>query len=137
MVLLVAAAIGGGCSTTTVGAAPSADTQRWLREHAASDMQIVATDAPGKPVDRTHLMVEAASPTDIRFKTGDDRITPLARVQRVVVVNRAPGAVEGALIGLAVGVTVGLVMSVGQAGGAAGTCEAGGYCNGPDVGANI
>src|SRR4051794_35249889 len=111
-VVFVAVLAASGCVTTTngSGAAPGAAELSWVREHASHDMHLVAS-AGGEA---TGIALEAASPTDIRFKLPAAQVVPLGDVQRVTVVDRPLGALEGAMIGAAAGGLLGITVGFSQ-----------------------
>jgi len=89
------------CSTTTVATSADPRAHAWLAEHAGSEMQIETTD---RGPDQRGVVLEAASPTQITFRTRADTVVPIDRASRLTVVGHGRGALDGALIGIAVGV---------------------------------
>jgi hypothetical protein len=93
------------CSTTTYGPTGTSTAQKWLARNEGSEVRLLRVTG-GDP---EQVVIEARSPTDIRFRAKDARDIPLAGVRKVVAVNRPLGALEGALIGVVVGASLGLI----------------------------
>ncbi|HEY7373895.1 MAG TPA: hypothetical protein VIF57_17175 [Polyangia bacterium] len=51
--------------------------------------------------------MEAASPTEISFRTRSDTVVPIGQVRRLTVVSHGRGALEGAGIGVVTGALLG------------------------------
>ena len=64
------------CSTTTVATSADPRAHAWLAEHAGSEMQIETTD---RGPDQRGVVLEAASPTQITFRTRADTVVPIDR----------------------------------------------------------
>ena len=96
-----------GCGSTTTARRDSPEAQRWLARHPSSGLQVEL--APDRPSDRAVVVIDARSPTDVRFVVSNATVVPLEQVQRVVDVHRGLGALDGAAIGLGVGALTGLV----------------------------
>src|SRR4029077_15827407 len=100
---LIALVSFGGASTPTPPARSFSDppAQRWLTEHAASDMTVETNDSPPGLAD---VRIEALSPTEIRFHATSGPAVPGDRIRRVTVRNHALGGIEGMLAGAGAGI---------------------------------
>jgi len=87
-----------------VGSISDPTAQRWLADNASSDMNIETAD---RASDRTGVLIQAASPIEITFRTRESTIVSIERVKRVTVVKHGWGALEGAGIGAATGALLG------------------------------
>jgi hypothetical protein len=104
---LVLALLTGGCSTTAFEFPQSQGAQRWIHERASFYGEVLVETAPRGSTEQPAKLIVSTSPTDIRFKTRDDRIIPLEQVRQIVVVRRGLSAAQGALLGAAIGIVVG------------------------------
>jgi hypothetical protein len=93
------------CSTTTYAPAGTANAQSWLARNAGSEAGVL----PAAGGDAVRVVIEARSPTDIRFRPEGKGESAIADLRKVVIVRRPTGALEGALIGIAVGASLGLL----------------------------
>jgi hypothetical protein len=93
------------CSTTTYAPAGTANAQSWLARNAGSEAGVL----PAAGGDAVRVVIEARSPTDIRFRPEGQGEIAIADLRKVVIVRRPTGALEGALIGIAVGASWGLI----------------------------
>src|SRR5205814_1487233 len=75
---------GAGCWTTTVGSISDPRAQRWLADNASSEMVIETAD---RAPDRTGVLIQAASPTEISFRTRETTVVPIERIRRLTVVK--------------------------------------------------
>jgi uncharacterized membrane protein len=92
-----------GCSTTHWQVRPeSAAAREWMERHTGDSVEV---ETPAG--ERTHVVIEAVSPTELRFTTREPPAVPLEQVSRVVEVRHARGALEGAGLGLAAGLLFG------------------------------
>jgi len=104
--LIALVSLGGACTTTTtVRSFSDTAAQRWLSEHAASDMTVETNESPPGLAD---VRIEAISPTDIRFHATSGPAVPGDRIRRVTVRNHALGGLEGMLMGAGAGIAFGL-----------------------------
>jgi len=104
---LLLALIGGGCSTTTFDFAHPDESRRWIQDHAGYGQRVAYAADPGAIAEQPGTLIDATSPTEIRFKTAGGQIVPLQNVKRVVAVEHGWGALEGALIGAGSGLLFG------------------------------
>lgn len=123
--MLALVSLGAACrTTTTAGAFSDAAARRWLAEKTGSDTTIETNDAPSGLDD---VRIEAASPTDVRFRARSGVVVPPGRVRRVTVSNHWLGGIEGMLIGagggVAAGALLGLVATTTRSGNAAADCD--------------
>jgi len=95
---------GAGCWSTTVGSTADPGVQRWLAENASSEMTVETTD---RGPEQSGVVVQAASPTDVSFRTKNDTVVPIGQVRRLTVVSHGRGALEGAGIGVVTGALLG------------------------------
>lgn len=98
-----------GCTTTTYGRPGSPAAQDWLARHDRSDVQVEAEVVAERPPDRAEVVIDARSPTDVRFTARDASVLSVDRVRTVVDVHHGLGALEGAGIGLGAGALFGLI----------------------------
>lgn len=103
--LLLLAAV--GCTTTSVGRSLSPTGQAWLARHASTDVEADVAPAPEQPTERTQVVIQARSPTEVSFVARDGSVIPTDRVRKVVQVRRGLGALEGAAIGTGAGALIG------------------------------
>jgi len=101
---LALALAGAGCWTTTVGSISDPRAQRWLADNASSEMVVETAD---RAPDRIGVLIQAASPTEISFRTRETTVVPIERIRRLTVVKHGWGALEGAGIGAATGALLG------------------------------
>jgi hypothetical protein len=111
--IAAALVLGLACSTTTYGnaGAPGATELGWVKDRAFSDMHVVLAGGAGE---RTAVALDAASPTDIRFKTTGGEVIPLGQIRRITVVEHALGALEGAAVGAAAGGLLGFTLGLAR-----------------------
>jgi hypothetical protein len=96
-----------GCTATTYGRPGSPAAQDWLARHDRSEVEVdVAAD---RPADRAEVVIDARSPTDVRFLARDASVLSVDRVHKVVDVHHGLGALEGTAIGLGAGALFGLI----------------------------
>ena len=113
--LLTIAASGAGCGTTaTRGSVADDRVRRPLTKDASAEMAVEATDR--EPEDQPTVVVEATSPTDVRFRTDGETMVPLRRHRPITVISHRRGAGQGALIGCVVGVAAGLLSGASSQG---------------------
>jgi len=107
---LLLMAIGGtalGCATTTV-AGPAANIQArpWVTETASA--QVTAETDGG--ADQPTVVVEAASPTSVRYRTEGETVVPLQHFHPPAPTKRRIRTHQGMWIGAAIGVLAGVSM---------------------------
>ena len=78
--------------------------REWMERHTGDRVEVET--AAG---DRTHVVIEAVSPTELSFTTRETPGVSLQQVSRVVEVRHARGALEGAGLGVAAGLLFGAV----------------------------
>ncbi len=65
--------------------------------------------AADRPTDRAEVVIDARSPTDVRFLARDASVLSADQVHKVVDVYHGLGALEGTAIGLGAGALFGLI----------------------------
>jgi len=102
--LAIVALAGAGCVSTTVGSTADPGVQRWLADNTSSEMTVETTE---RGPEQSGVVVWAASPTDVSFRTKNDTVVPIGQVRRLTVVSHGRGALEGAGIGVLTGALLG------------------------------
>jgi len=107
---LLLMAIGGmalGCATTAAaGPAPSGSAMTWPTETAPLDVTVAADPNADQPT----VVVEATSPTSVRYRTEGETVVPLQHFHPPVPTKRRIRTHQGMLIGAAIGVLAGVSM---------------------------
>ena len=98
-----------GNGTATVGAVANDRVRHPLAANAPSEAAVEAPDR--EPEDQPTVVVDAISPTDVRFRTDGETMVPLRRHRPITVISHGRGAGRGALIGCVVGAAAGLLFS--------------------------
>lgn len=108
--LLTIGVTGIACTTTTtVGSLSDGAAGRWLAENTSSETTV---ETKGSASGLDDVRIEAASPTEVRFRARSGQVLPIDRVRRITARNHWLGGLEGALVGAGAGVAAGVLVGL-------------------------